>query len=242
VEVVRRVCLLTGASGPLGAAFVEQLGNAYDVVAVHHRRPVYAAAQHQEFVDPLEPGKPVAANDRRVHTIRADLGAPDQIQAAVTEAVATFGCVDLLVNAAAVRRFSPLVSSDVEHFAESSFRVNVVAPLRLTRALAEGCWATDPDENVRRRRNIVSVSSTAGLYVYPDLGQGLYSASKAALNQLTYHLASELWDLGIRVNAVAPDTFPGRVPTSDVVDAIAGFDASDETGQVLAVVGGDVAA
>jgi NAD(P)-dependent dehydrogenase (short-subunit alcohol dehydrogenase family) len=242
VEVVKRICLLTGASGPLGTAFLERFGDDYDIVAVHHRRPVYAAAQHQEFVDPLDPAGPVAANAHRVHAIRADLGSPAEVDAAVNEAIATFGCVDLLVNAAAVRRFSPLVWSDVEQYAEASFRINVLAPVRIARALAEGCWSADTDENVLRRRNIVNVSSTAGLYVFPDLGQGLYAATKAALNQLTYHLANELWDLGIRVNAVAPDTFPGRVPTSDVLDAIAAFDAAEETGEVLAVVGEDAAA
>ena len=56
--------------------------------------------------------------------------------------------------------------------------------------------------------------------MYPDLGQALYASSKAALNHLTYHLASELWDIGVRVNAVAPDTFPGRVSIDDIRTAV----------------------
>jgi|GEM_PF-6398930 len=45
----------------------------------------------------------------------------------VTETVEAFGCVDLLVNAAAVRRFAPLRTAD----ADGVFDVNVLAPLRL---------------------------------------------------------------------------------------------------------------
>lgn len=39
-----RVCLLTGASGPLGTALIERYADRYQIVAVHHRRPLYFAA------------------------------------------------------------------------------------------------------------------------------------------------------------------------------------------------------
>jgi NAD(P)-dependent dehydrogenase (short-subunit alcohol dehydrogenase family) len=117
--------------------------------------------------------------------------------------------------------------------ADSVMRVNVFGPLRLSIGIANRFWRLDPDANLENNRNIVNVSSTSGIFVYPDLGQGLYAMSKAALNNLTYHLASDLWDIGIRVNAVAPDSFPSRISTDAVLDAIVDFDQSDETGQVL---------
>jgi len=33
---MKRVCLLTGASGLLGRAFLERCAGAYDIIAVHH--------------------------------------------------------------------------------------------------------------------------------------------------------------------------------------------------------------
>ncbi len=51
------------------------------------------------------------------------------------------------------------------------------------------------------------MSSTAGLYVYHGLNQAAYGTSKAALNFLTIHLASEFRLLNVRVNATAPNTF-----------------------------------
>ena len=103
--------------------------------------------------------------------------------------------------------------------------------------LARQAWSARVEENVERNRNVVIVASSAGLYVYPDLGQGVYAASKAALIHLAYHLASECWDLGVRVNTIAPDTFPGRVETDQVVDAIVAFDEGSETGQTTSIVG-----
>ena len=80
-------------------------------------------------------------------------------------------------------------------------------------------------------RNIVNVSSTSGAYVFA--GQGGYSASKAALNMLTCHMADEFAAIGIRVNAVAPDTFPQRVSTESVCDAIARVDQQPISGRLL---------
>lgn len=237
MEAVTRVCLLTGASGPLGSAFIERCAGQYAIVAVHHRNPVPFATQDQVFVDPLDPARPFAENDRAVHSVRADLARPAEIECLARLVADRFGPVDLVVNAAAARTFAHALADEGPIAPETVFAVNVLAPLRLCKALADTAWKADPAANVTANRNVVNVSSTAGLYVYPDLGQALYGASKAALNHLTYHLANDLWDLGIRVNAVAPDTFPGRVPTEQVVDAIVAFDRSDETGQVAPVVG-----
>src|SRR5262249_26525178 len=99
----------------------------------------------------------------------------------------------------------------------------------LTTLFAEKFWSSRGlDENVARRRNVLNISSIAGVHVYPDLGLGLYSAEKAALNFATYHLASEMRHIGVRVNALAPDTSPGRVPRERVVHEMLAIDDSDE--------------
>jgi NAD(P)-dependent dehydrogenase (short-subunit alcohol dehydrogenase family) len=235
MEGLRRVCLLTGASGPLGTAFIERCADHYEIVAVHHGRPVYAATQNQSFVDPLNPAADCASNRHRVHATKADISDRESIDGVVDEVLDTLGRVDLLINAAAVRQFAPLLAATTEAAAETVLRVNVLAPLWLSLGLARAHWRDNPDANVKLNRNVINVSSTAGRFVYEDLGQGLYATSKAALEHLTYHLASEFWDLGIRVNAVAPDTFPGRVPISEVVDAIVALDESRDTGQIVQI-------
>jgi NAD(P)-dependent dehydrogenase (short-subunit alcohol dehydrogenase family) len=232
---MKRVCLLTGASGALGREYIHRLADRYQIAAVHHRTPIEYSTQDQEYVDPLAPGEELEINRLAVHAIRADLADPAELGRAATEAVSLVGAVDLLINAAAVRSWSPILASCALAEADAMFRVNVLAPLRLSRQLALMVWRDAVEDNLRRSRNIVNVSSTAGLFVYPDTGQALYATTKAALNHLTYHLASEFWDIGIRVNAVAPDTFPGRVSPRSVIDAIVGLDCSQQTGEVLTV-------
>jgi NAD(P)-dependent dehydrogenase (short-subunit alcohol dehydrogenase family) len=140
--------------------------------------------------------------------------------------------VDYLVNAAAARSPSFLFAPDALDSAPTLFDINVLAPLRVSVALAQRIWRLDPEANLRENRNIVNVSSTAGLAVYEDRGLSLYAASTAALNHLTYYLASEFWDIGLRVNAVALD--PSANASIDAaVTVVADFDASDQTGQVL---------
>jgi NAD(P)-dependent dehydrogenase (short-subunit alcohol dehydrogenase family) len=232
-----RVCLLTGASGALGTAFIERFAPQYRIIAVHHRTPVHFATADQRFVDPLAPSAPVAANTHAVHAIGADLCQAADVDRLVAEVAERFGHVDLVVNGAAIRAWSSLLASGAVENTEQVLRTNVVAPLRVSLTIARRFWEVDPAANERANRNIVNVSSSAGLFVYPDLGQAAYAASKAALNHLTYHLASELWPLGVRVNAIAPDSFPGRVSTSAVLDTIAALDASTQTGEVVQLLG-----
>jgi NAD(P)-dependent dehydrogenase (short-subunit alcohol dehydrogenase family) len=233
---VTRVCLLTGASGAFGTAFVERYADRYQIVAVHHRTPIRYATQEQAFIDPLAPSTRITENDQAVHGVRADLSEQSEIDRVVEEALEGFGRVDLLVNAAVHRRWSSILAPAAAADAGRVIDINLLAPLRLAVRLARDFWGRDPADNVSANRNIVNISSTAGLFVYPDLGQALYATSKAALNHLTYHLASELWDLGVRVNALAPDTFPGRIPIEDVLDAVLELDMSDATGEVVPLI------
>jgi NAD(P)-dependent dehydrogenase (short-subunit alcohol dehydrogenase family) len=233
MDDLKRVCVLTGASGYLGGEVIQRFSGDYQIVAVHNSNLIDFATQEQIFIDPLAPTQDCSANGRAVYSLRVDLEDPGKISSAITEILAKFGRVDLLINGAAIRRFSDLLAPSSLDDVAQVFSINVFAPLRIAVELAKRHWSLDPASNLAYNRNVINISSTAGLYVYPDLGQGLYGASKAALNHLTYHLANEFWDLGVRVNAIAPDTFPGRVATRSVLDAIWRLDCSEETGQVV---------
>jgi NAD(P)-dependent dehydrogenase (short-subunit alcohol dehydrogenase family) len=236
VEVIapKRVCLLTGASGRLGTAFCRRNASRYDIVAVYHSRIPQLVSQASSLADPLAPEAEPGENEHPVFTVRADLTCDEDIDRLVEVTLARFGRIDLLVNCAACSTRERAVDQHLFPASlERHLATNVLAPARLALAVARAYWQDRPEENRMRNRNVVNVSSTAGLYVYPGVGQAAYGTSKAALNFLTVHLASEFRLLNIRVNATAPNTFPQLVPTRRVLDSIVRLDQGQMTGEIL---------
>jgi NAD(P)-dependent dehydrogenase (short-subunit alcohol dehydrogenase family) len=135
----RRVCLLTGASGRLGIAFCRRYASQYDIIAVTGRRPLPVPTQYQRWVDPLDTEADLPANRHPVYHLQADLRDAAERRRVVEVAVARFGAVDLLVNAAVISpRSAPLIATDPSM--DEVFAVNSVVPLRLAALLAEACW------------------------------------------------------------------------------------------------------
>jgi len=230
----RRVCLLTGSSGLLGTAFCRRLASRYQIVAVWRTNPPAVATQDQRFVDPLDPTSELHENDHRVLAMRADLLSAPQTERLVERVLRRFGRVDLIVNAAAHRQWGALVDdTDLRRNIDRHFSTNVRAPLCLTVEVARQFWQGRAADNHAANRNVINLSSTAGLRVYPGYGQSLYSASKAALDFVSCHLASELAPHSVRVNALAPNTFPGIVRTEAVLDSMVRLDDGAMTGKVL---------
>jgi NAD(P)-dependent dehydrogenase (short-subunit alcohol dehydrogenase family) len=125
---------------------------------------------------------------------------------------------------------------DSNHVLKSCYRqfeVNVGVPLKLAVEVARKFWRYRDRENAEMNRNVINVSSIAGMNIYPDSGQSVYSASKAALNHLTYHMAHEFHDFRVRVNATAPDSFPAIVPIERMAETILRLDKGDMTGKIL---------
>jgi NAD(P)-dependent dehydrogenase (short-subunit alcohol dehydrogenase family) len=96
-------------------------------------------------------------------------------------------------------------------------------------------WRTERRTNLERNRHVLNVSSLSGIQTYPGVGQGVYAASKAALNHLTRHMATEFGAFGVRVNALAPAVFPDLLAVEDVLGALWRLDAGRDTGVVLAL-------
>lgn len=232
----KRVCLLTGASGSLGLAFCRAFSARYSIIGVYHQRLPQFPSQHLSYIDPLNVAAVLPANENRMWAIQADLRSEAEVARVVEVAMSRFGRIDLLVNAAGASYWGSVLDDDrLLGSWPDQFDVNVRAPLRLTRELCRAAWRNSADDNRRLRRNIINISSTAGVFIYPGQGQGVYGASKAALNHLTVQLADELSVVGIRVNAVAPNSFPGIVATEDVAGAIASLDDGDLNGEVVVV-------
>lgn len=217
----RPVCLVTGAGGTLGSAFARAFADRYHIAAVWYRRRPMARTQGQRLFDPVAPKRPLPVNDHQVFAVRADVTNSAQVENLIDRVLAHFGRIDIILNLAVAARWQNLLSGTYsENEIITAFQVNVAAPLILTTTIARKVWRDHPTENRKRNRSVVNVSSTAGTYVYPGYGQALYSSTKAALNMLSRHMAAEFEPLGVRVNVLAPDTFPGRLSVRQVLAAI----------------------
>jgi 3-oxoacyl-[acyl-carrier protein] reductase len=133
---------------------------------------------------------------------------------------------DILVNCAGVADIGkPLHQTEPDMF-DRILGTNLRAPYLLIRGLA-------PLMIERRSGHIINISSLAGKN--PLRNGAAYSASKWALNGLTYSVAEELRDYAIRVSVVAPGSvnthFGGshddparaarKLQPSDVADVVA---------------------
>jgi len=237
----KRVCLITGASGVLGSYFCANYSDRYDIVAVYRNNRPPVATQDATFVDPLAPDGDMRERARPpVFAIRADITDERECDRVAELALARFDKVDLLVNGAVHSVWSPMLTSDhLRRSAQYQFLTNVVAPLNMATAVSRMFWQGRDEENRAENRNVVNLSSVAGLRIYSGLGQSIYAASKAALNALTGHMAQEFAALGVRVNATAANSFPSIVPTLRAADAIVRLDSGSENGLIVVVDGAE---
>jgi NAD(P)-dependent dehydrogenase (short-subunit alcohol dehydrogenase family) len=227
---------LTGASGTLGLKLCEELQKTHAIAAVHFRHGLSVATQNQHFFDPLNPNETIVQEVCEVHAIEADLSNDLDLQRIIEITLARFRRIDLLINAAGCFVARSLIYDEQSmESAERQFRINVFAPLKLMKIAFDRFWRNRRRENALRNRNIINISSLAGVDIFVDRGQAIYGASKAALNFLTCSLAKEVQGIGLRLNAVAPDSFSCPATLSRVVDVIKRIDSSSMDGKVVTV-------
>lgn len=141
--------------------------------------------------------------------IPADVTNPDSRQQLCEVLQKSESALNILVNNAGTAW-----GQDYETYPEAAFeklmRINVGAVFVLTRDLTPLLEAAASADDPAR---VINIGSMDGLHVptVTRLGNYAYSASKAAVHQLTKNLAVELGPRQITVNAVAPGYFPSKM-------------------------------
>lgn len=118
----------------------------------------------------------------------------------VRTAIDTFGALDVLVNNAGFLRDKMLVAMSEEDW-DNVIRVHLKGHFATLRHAA-AYWRTESKAGNPRAARVINTSSGAGLY--GSVGQGNYSAAKAAIAELTIQAAAEMKGYGVTVNAIAP--------------------------------------
>ena len=229
-------CLVTGSAGKLGSALCKALVETHQIVAVYRRKLPGFPSQLRSTIDPGSTSKKWESADVPF-CIQGDLTRNEDVRRIVEVALARFGRIDVLINSAADTRFHGklLELSFGSAEAQNQLLTNCIAPTQLVSTVFQESWKHERAANREFNRCVINISSVSGLHVYPSAGQAFYSASKAALNFLTRHLAGELADYCVRANAICPSRFPDSVPTEKVVSRVRNVIASQVTGEVIEV-------
>jgi NAD(P)-dependent dehydrogenase (short-subunit alcohol dehydrogenase family) len=194
-DVRGKVVAVTGGSRGIGRSIAEGFVKAGAVV--------YICSRDAEACS-------VAARDLsrhgECHAISANLGTVAGCQAFATELAGQTAKLDVLVNNAGavwVETFADYPESGWDKV----FDLNVKGSFFLVQALLPLLTASaSPDDPAR----IINIGSIDGFHV-PKHETYAYPASKAAVHQLSRHLAAQLTSASITVNAIAPGMFMSKM-------------------------------
>ena len=179
-----KVALVTGGAHRLGAEIVRTLAAEGAAVAIHARR-------HAKEAETI--ARAIRRRGGRAAVLAADLEDTEEVLGLVPACVDELGGLDVLVNNAGVFERVAADVPDVDAF-DRAMAVNARAPYVLSIEAGKRMKAARGGTIV----NVACVSVWA-----PYTGYLAYSASKAALANLTAGLAKALAPT-VRVNAVAP--------------------------------------
>jgi 3-oxoacyl-[acyl-carrier protein] reductase len=180
-----RVALITGAGRGFGQAIAEVFVEAGADVALNYRASRDGCEQVAELA---------RANGQRQLVVQADITNPTATQTMVDDVMAQFGRIDILVNNAGVMRVQPFAESTEESW-QDEIEVNILGPLRLTRAVL-------PHMIAQRYGKIVNLSSQLALSGWDRAA--VYAGSKGFILTWTKSLAREVGRYNINVNAIGP--------------------------------------
>jgi short-subunit dehydrogenase len=180
-----KVWYVTGASQGLGLILVKRLlENGYRVAA--SSRDAHKLSQAVGLID----------KDRFL-PLAVDLNNLDGIDESITQTLAAFGRIDVVVNNAGYG-MAGTIEETSEQDIRNIFNVNVLATIAVVKAVL-------PVMRSQRSGYIINIGSAAGFAGAP--GWSVYSSTKAAVAAFSEVIAQDVKEFGIKVTVVEPSGF-----------------------------------
>ncbi len=180
-----KVVLVTGASKGLGKAIAEAF-------AAEGSRVALTARNQRELEQIVQE---IQQRGGQAIALAADLTNANAVNQLVSETIAHFGTVHVLVNnAGSIGRFAAFEELSDDDWA-NLFNVNLFSAVRITRAVL-------PAMRKQHWGRIINMASESGIQPDPEMPH--YNASKAAMINLTKSLSKAYAKDGILVNTISP--------------------------------------
>lgn len=208
-RVEGKVSIITGAGSGIGAATAQRLGEEGAIVVLTDVN--------------AEAGTKVAAGIPNAIFLQQDVRSEERWIEVVTETVARFGRLDVLINNAGLVRFADVETSSLEEF-RFVLAVMLEGPFL-------GCKHAIPAMARSGGGSIINVASTAAMCGYSAVPA--YSAAKGGILSLTRSVAVHCQEQanGIRCNVVVPGA-------TDTPMAVAASTAGESRGSEQSVAMG----
>ena len=185
-----KVAVVIGGTGELCGAMAEGIASAGATVALVGRDPVKAKARMDR----------IARDGGKSEFFPCDTTSKVGLQKLLVDTLAKFGHVDVLVNGAGVNSPTPFFDIPEEEI-DRILTVNL-------KGLMLSCQIFGRHMVEKGGGSIINLGSASGLN--PLSRVFTYSASKAAVHNLSKNLAREWAPAGVRVNILVPGFFPAE--------------------------------
>ena len=182
-----QVAVVTGTSRGLGQHFARALARAgADLVLTSRKRESLAEFEAE-----------IRAMGRRAVSLNLDVRDHDSIRAMVSQAVAAYGQIHILVNNAGCNVRKPALEVTWDDW-NLVLDTNLRGSFFTAQAIAQGMIA-------HSYGRIINIGSVTSVFGYAGLAP--YGASRGGVRQLTMSLADDWGKHGVTVNCLAPGWF-----------------------------------
>ena len=179
-----RIAIVTGGNRGIGYAIAEGLARHGALVVIANRNEEAGIAAAQRLLD----------QGLQAEAMAADVSIAASVAHLVQTTLQRHGCIDILVNSAAV-----ILRKPAEDFEEEEWD-------RIMNTNLRGAFLCCRDVGrhmiERRKGKIINISSNVSQVVQPL--RSVYCVSKAGLSHLTRALGLEWAPYGVNVNAIGP--------------------------------------